>query len=247
MQVIWRSAACWVVHKPAGLATQAPPQYPSLESHLRQQIDGYLALPHRLDRPVGGCVLVALTKRAARLLGQQFEARKVVKQYLAWVSGEVVSGEVAGGVGGEVQVWRDSIRKIAGQAKAEVVPSEFADADPAAQEAITRVRVLRRGAAATLLLLQPETGRMHQLRLQCAQRGWPIIGDRLYGSPLPFACQRARAAVLESDRQPIALYAYRLQFADPVSGKATTVRAEPPWDGDYSVREAELLAEHRLV
>lgn len=239
--VIWQSTACCVVAKPAGLPTQAPPAYPSLESHLRRQFSGYLALPHRLDRPVSGCLLAATTKRAARLLSQQFESRKVAKHYLAWVSGQLP---------GDQHRWHDRICKIAGQAKAQLVSDTTSESDASGEtqpkEAITQVRVLRRESIGTLLLLQPLTGRMHQLRLQCSARGCPILGDRLYGSETDFmaagdgstklkngagvACESI--AVLEP---PIALHAWQLQFCDPLNGAATTVQWLPLWYGAYTV------------
>ncbi len=235
-RVIWRSSAACVLDKPSGLPTQAPAAYPSLESWWREQTPGYVAFPHRLDRPVSGCVLVALSKRAARLLSQQFEARKVVKRYLAWVSGDVI---------GDEHVWHDWICKVAGQAKAQCVgevttPTAMPPADGIAsdemltpKEAITNARVLRRSEAGTLLLLQPLTGRMHQLRLQCSVRGCPIIGDGLYDSDIEFAGSTACG-----DRAAIALHAWQLRFADPISGKATEVQSLPSWTGAYAALPA---------
>ncbi|MFL5199687.1 MAG: RluA family pseudouridine synthase, partial [Microvirga sp.] len=54
--------------------------------------------------------------------------------------------------------------------------------DPAGQSALTRWRVLGRNAAGTVLELRPVTGRTHQLRVHCAARGWPILGDAIYGT-----------------------------------------------------------------
>src|SRR5690606_36958487 len=91
IQILWRSPQCPVGFKPAGLATQAPAPHASLDHHLRGALDpsdgaagAYLALPHRLDRAVSGVILVARSKRAAGLLGQQFQSRKIAKTYLAW-------------------------------------------------------------------------------------------------------------------------------------------------------------------
>ena len=71
---------------------------------------------------------------------------------------------------------------LADQARSEIVP---ADAE-GAKEAVTAYKVLRRDADATLLELTPKTGRMHQLRVQAAARGHPVLGDVLYGSTRPF-------------------------------------------------------------
>ncbi len=91
IDILWDGEIAIAVNKPAGLSTQAPEGADSLESILRKQLadrSEYVAFPHRLDRPVGGVILVALRKRAARLLNEQFAARKVCKEYRAVVSGQ---------------------------------------------------------------------------------------------------------------------------------------------------------------
>src|SRR5690606_37531690 len=98
---------------------------------------------------------------------------KVAKTYLAWVHGQPHT---------EPQRWVDRLRKLPGQPQTEVVTSSDPDDPSASQEAITEMRVLRQQADSALLELQPLTGRMHQLRVQCAHRGNPILGDTLYGS-----------------------------------------------------------------
>jgi 23S rRNA-/tRNA-specific pseudouridylate synthase len=240
IRVVWESPQASVVIKPAGIATQAPAGLPSLEFALRGQWFGeeavartsdpatYLALPHRLDRPVSGLLLVARTKRAARLLGQQFESRKVAKRYLAWVEGIYRPNKDVTAADPSDTVWHDRLRKLEGLPRAEIV------ADPAnSQEAITTVRVLGYAADRTLIELSPETGRMHQLRVQSAHRGHPIIGDIRYGARHDPAWDEA----IEPDRYPdrylggeaIALHAWRLGFHDPISGKWTEVRQLPHW------------------
>ena len=199
-----------VVDKPAGLPTQAPGTADSLELRLRSQFQDrsdYLAFPHRLDRPVGGVILVALRKRAARLLGQQFMARKVEKQYVAQVAGRVDTVEA---------VWVDHLRKIPDQAKVEVVD----ESDEQARLAETGVEVLRYEASSdrTWLKLSPVTGRMHQLRIQASSRGNPIVGDVLYGGP---------PILGSADR--IELRAHCVRFFDPRDSRPVTVTASENW------------------
>lgn len=194
-----------MVWKPAGLPTQAPPAAESLETTLARQLhhrSAYLAFPHRLDRPVGGVILVALGKRAARLLSEQFASRKVVKEYRAVVSGRLQPSE---------QRWSDLIVKIPDQARAEIVASD----QPGAKPAETRVTVLDYdpGRDQTTLQLFPETGRMHQLRVQAAHRGHPIVGDPIYGGSVDDATHS------------IALEAIALTFHDPRNGRIVTVSA----------------------
>ena len=164
-----------MVHKPAGIATQAAHGICSLETLLREQLadrTDYLAFPHRLDRPVSGVMLVATRKRAARLLSDQFASRKVTKVYRAWVHGKIEPEQLGS--------WIDHVRKIPDKSQAEIV-SATADG---AQIAETRASLLSYDAAVnrSLLELSPRSGRMHQLRLQTSHRGFPIIGDWQYGS-----------------------------------------------------------------
>ena len=199
--VLWDGEVAIAVDKPAGLSTQAPPGAESLESILRVHLaprTKYVAFPHRLDRPVGGVILVALRKRAAQLLSEQFAARKVVKQYLAAVAGRV---ETEG-------YWDDFVAKLPDQPRAAVVDPW----DPQAKHAKTRVEIVAYDSAKhqTLLKLIPETGRMHQLRVQAAHRGHPIDGDTLYGGA-------------PAEESKISLQAQSLTFHDPRNGKRIVV------------------------
>ena len=173
IEILWDGKAALVVHKPAGIATQAAHGIESLETLLRSQLaerTDYVAFPHRLDRPVSGVVLVATRKRAARLLSDQFASRKVTKTYLAWVTGKVESQQLG--------LWVDHLRKVPDRSHAEIVEQ----ACEGARVAETRVslRMYDSGTNRSLLELSPLTGRMHQLRLQTAHRGFPIIGDWQY-------------------------------------------------------------------
>ncbi|QDT09331.1 RluA family pseudouridine synthase [Planctomycetes bacterium K23_9] len=203
------------VSKPAGLSTQAPHGAESLESRLREQIrdrSNYAAFPHRLDRPVSGVILVALTKRAARLLSDQFAARKVRKTYLAWVVGNATDA---------TSTWKDWLRKIPDQPRGEVC-SESADGAKLAQ---TQVQTVGFDPATnrTLLKLCPITGRMHQLRIQAAQRGHVIVGDHQYGAEFPATVPSKPADSIEEPAKRIWLHADRITFHDPKNGRETTV------------------------
>ena len=215
IEILWDGDSTIAVAKPAGLATQAPLGIPSVESELVKQLAGRCSriwFPHRLDRPVGGVMLVALTKKAARLLSAQFAARRVRKEYHATVQG-TVDGPT---------IWSDYLIKIPDQAMAAVVPAEH----DGAQAAETAVEVIEVDAAndRTRLRLCPRTGRMHQLRVQSAHRGHPIVGDVLYGAKAQSSEQIVLASVqttLASER--IMLTAHSVVFHDPRNGKQVTV------------------------
>src|SRR5262249_50892469 len=157
----------------------------------------YLGIPHRLDRPVSGVVVFARNSKAARRLAEQFQDRQVTKEYWAAVEG---TPEPAKGI------WESWLIKVADEARSDI-SSEDA---PGARFARTRYRVLKSVSGQSLLELTPETGRMHQLRLQTARAGWPILGDALYGAKSPFGPD----VELARDRI-VALHARRLTILHP--------------------------------
>ena len=239
--VIQESNGVVAVWKPAGLATQAPAGIPSAESWLRRQLHGdnaggYVGVPHRLDRGVSGVVLFAATPRAARKLSRQFERREIHKTYLAIVACGDVDGETIKRMSAEAVTWRDMVEKITEEARARIVPAD----EPGGREAVTRARLRCRLPPDRLLLeLSPVTGRMHQLRLQAAARGLPIVGDDLYGvadeawmKPQQMKPQQTEAAVVPSAddprMRPIALHACRITYADPDTRAEVAIEAALP-------------------
>jgi 23S rRNA pseudouridine1911/1915/1917 synthase len=217
-----------VVAKPAGVATQAPPGIDSLETRIKTFLkereakpgNVYLGVPHRLDRPVSGAMVFAKHVRAARWLSRQFEARTVRKIYWAAVAGQVEPAE---------GVWTDYLWKVYGQPRSQVVDAEH----PGAQSAVLRYRTLGRHAHGCLLEIELETGRTHQVRVQAASRGHAVLGDELYGSPIPFGPQhddwRLRA---------IALHARELAFEHPMTRVRLSVQS--PLDASWDAIIADL-------
>lgn len=219
LQVLFEDNHCLAVAKPAPLLTQGvPPGIPTLESmakaYLKERYQKagnvYLGIPHRLDRPVSGVVLFARNTKAARRLAEQFQNRTVTKIYWAAVEGDVQPAE---------GVWDDWLLKVAEEARTEVV----AAGTPGARSARLRYRCLAHCGDCSLLEIQPETGRMHQIRVQAARRGWPVRGDVLYGSKQPFG----PPAELPRDRI-IALHARQLTFLHPIRYEPVTVIAPLP-------------------
>lgn len=207
-----------VAGKPPGLPTQAPPGIDCLEQRVRRCLlarDGrpltaHLGVVHRLDRPASGALLIGLTRKATRELGRQVEQRLVRKRYWALVAGRVTPA--AG-------TWSDTMRKVPDEARAELVPAGHPDA----RRAELRYRTLHAGVGHTWLEIELVTGRTHQIRLQAASRGHPILGDRLYGSTRPFGPGHEDPRLLA-----IALHARALSFGDPLTQAAVHVEAAPP-------------------
>lgn len=207
-----------VVNKPAPLLTQAPPAVPSLEAAVKAYVKEkyqkpagvYLGVPHRLDRPVSGVVCFARNTKAAQRVHAQFAEHTTKKVYWAVVSGEVTPG---------AEVWSDWLVKKADVAET-VVGTE---GEPGAKLAMLGYTVLQRLPAGTLLELSPLTGRMHQLRVQCASRGHPVLGDEKYGSAIPFG----PPADLPRERV-IALHARQLTLTHPFTKEEMTWVAPLP-------------------
>jgi 23S rRNA pseudouridine1911/1915/1917 synthase len=220
------------VNKPAPLLTQAPPAVPSLEAMVKAYLKEkyqkpagvYLGVPHRLDRPVSGVVLFCRNTKAAQRVHAQFHARTVAKVYWALVGGTVAA---------DAGTWTDWLKKVPDESRA--VPA--AEGEPGAQLATLDFRVLARRDAATWLELTPQTGRMHQLRVQTAWRGHPVLGDVAYGSAVAFGPE----AVEPRDRV-VALHARRLTVEHPFKKTPLTIEAEVPsyWP---EMRDGERSAE----
>lgn len=135
------------------------------------EADPFLGLVHRLDRPTSGVMVLARTSAAARVLSAQFRERTAKKTYLA-----VVEGPLQG-----IGTWTDTIAKPGRQPKL-VSPDH-----PDGKYAELDWQALHRDANSTLLRLQLHTGRPHQIRLQAADRGHPVVGDTRYGASASLA------------------------------------------------------------
>ena len=206
------------VNKPAPLLTQAPEGIPNLESSVKAYIKSkcakpagvYLGVPHRLDRPVSGVIVFARNTKAAQRVHAQFEAHLVRKVYWACVEGDVTP---------ESGAWEDWLKKIPDEARVE----RSSQGEFGAKQATLDYRVLQRLEGGTLLELSPQTGRMHQLRVQTAWRGHPIWGDSLYGSARDFG-----PITDDSRDRLIALHARQLTLQHPFTKETLTFTAPLP-------------------
>jgi len=235
LEILYDDGPCLVVNKRSGLLTQAPAGIDSLEVQVKnfyRQREGklahtkiYLGLPHRLDRPVSGAIVLARHVRAARKLSAQFENRSVDKVYWALVEGHVDPLE---------GTWTDTLLKQHGKAQVAVVDS----AHPAGKKAVLHYRVRRHGPidsprtgsepGVSWLEIHLETGRTHQIRVQAAARGHAILGDWQYGSQVPFGPQYE-----DRRERAIALHARQLAFRHPMTQMRLDIRAPlpPVWPG----------------
>lgn len=166
-------------------------------------------LVHRLDRDTSGVILAAKTKPAAGFLGKALQARRFKKTYLALISAapEPRDGKI------ETPLLRQEIGRES------YMRAVTADT-PGAQASVSRYRTLAAAEEGALVELEPQTGRMHQLRVHMASIGRPLAGDVRYGGALTFA---GRAA------PRLMLHAAKLVFPHPEGGYRT-VEAPPPDD-----------------
>jgi 23S rRNA pseudouridine1911/1915/1917 synthase len=199
------------VLKPAGMLTagdrtgdvsllELARQY--LKAKYKKPGNVYLGLVHRLDRPVSGVVLFARTSKAAARLSEQFRDGTVRKVYEAWVEGRPAQSS---GTLTDFLI-KDKQRNVVSAARPEAA---------GARQAILKFRALAAEPGRTLLEIHPQTGRAHQIRVQLASRGTPIVGD------VKYSAKRDRAG-------SIALNAAELTFQHPVRKESITIRAPRP-------------------
>jgi len=162
----------------------------------------YLGLLHRLDRPASGIVLFARTSKAAGRLSDQFRKGLVDKEYWAIVQGDPGSGRKL-----THYLFKDKVKNRVRVVTSRVVGSK---------EAKLKYRLLDRNENLSLVKIELITGRPHQIRVQMAEIGCPVVGDLKYGatSPLP--------------GRNIALFACKLDFEHPTLKSRVELKALPP-------------------
>lgn len=199
-RIIYEDAHLMVLEKPAGLLSQgAQPGDPNLVDWLRQYLGRhYVGLVHRLDRNTSGLMVVAKRSKAANRLTEALQKGELHRKYLAWILGRLE----------KPQTWRHELTKDEHTNRVRVVTHE----GPSSRTAVLRVEPKKISALAglpmTLAEFTLETGRSHQIRVQAAHEGYPILGDPKYGKG--FVSGPGMGL-----RRP-ALHSAYLRFPDPV-------------------------------
>ncbi|MFI4895203.1 MAG: 23S rRNA pseudouridine(1911/1915/1917) synthase RluD [Steroidobacterales bacterium] len=227
LDILYEDAALLVLNKPAGMVVH--PGAGNREHTLQNALLAYDAalarvpragLVHRLDKDTSGVLLIARTPEAHTRLVQALSARQVGREYLALCAGAPTGG---GRIDEPIGRHRSARTRMA-------VRSD-------GREAITHYRIEERLRAHTLLRVQLETGRTHQIRVHLAHIGFPVVGDPLYGGrarSIAGDAPEVNAALQGFRRQ--ALHAQRLRLAHPVSGRAHSFEAPLPADLDRLLR-----------
>jgi tRNA pseudouridine32 synthase / 23S rRNA pseudouridine746 synthase len=169
-RLLYRDGLMLVIDKPAGIPVHRGPKGgASLEDDfaaLRFGLPRNPALAHRLDKDTSGCLVLGRHRKALALLGKLFKQGKVGKTYWAVVEGSPETDE------GRIDMPLGKLDESRGW---------WMKPDPHGTPAATTWKVLGRGSGLTWLALEPLTGRTHQLRVHCAEMGFPIVGDSIYG------------------------------------------------------------------
>lgn len=211
LTVLFEDNHCLAVLKPAGVLTMGDEtgdvslhglacRYLQEKYHKPGRV--FLGVVHRLDRPVSGVVLFARTSKAAARLSAQFRDRTVKKTYHALVEGKVLATQ------GERVSWL--LKDPRTNHVRECEPGE-----PEAQRSVLSFKRLETFKNQTLLEVNLQTGRSHQIRVQLAGMGHPLVGDVRYGS-------KSRLGHF------LCLHAASLQFAHPITRELIAVTAATP-------------------
>lgn len=205
LQIIKETTHWLLVNKTAGINVEQLWDYPSMEQEVKAYLqkknarEPYLGIVHRLDRPVSGTLLFAKKKSTLKALNHQFATRTVRKVY--WAICEGVPDQTTGVL--EHYLLKDQKNKRA---------IAFKEERKGTTKAQLSYRLLGSAASGRLscLEIRPISGRFHQIRVQLAAMGWPIVGDEKYGSQEP------------DQPNTIALHARQLSFTDPTSEENCT-------------------------
>ena len=221
IDVVYEDEYMLVVNKPAGLVVHPGAGNP--DGTLLNALLHYLpenrslarvGIVHRLDKDTSGLMVVAKTEAARLGLTAQLVDHSLHREYLALVNGRIISGNTI-----DEPIGRDK-----GDRRKMCI-------NMMGKEAVTHYRVDERFRNHTLIRVQLETGRTHQIRVHMTHIGFPLVGDQTYGRRLaiPGDCDPVLEAQLRSFKRQ-ALHATRIEYEHPVTGEHQSWQRDMPAD-----------------
>jgi 23S rRNA pseudouridine1911/1915/1917 synthase len=227
LEIVFKDRALFVINKPPGMVVHPGAGNPrhTLQNALLA-LDPKLAvvpragLVHRLDKDTSGLLVVARTPEVHTALVAALAEREIERHYIALCSGVVTGGGTI-----DEPIGRHRSQRIKMAVRSDGRPS------------VTHYRLMKRFRAHTLLHVQLESGRTHQIRVHLAHIGYPVVGDPVYGGRRRFPAGASPALIAELEgfkRQ--ALHAARLKLAHPVTGE------EVEWEAPLPADMAHLVA-----
>ena len=230
LQIVFKDRALFVINKPPGMVvhpgagnTRHTLQNALLALDLKLAFVPRAGLVHRLDKDTSGLLVVARTPEVHTALVAALAEREMGRHYIALVNGAMTGG---GTVDEPIGRHRSQRTKMAVRS----------DGRPS----VTHYRLMKRFRAHTLLHVELESGRTHQIRVHLAHIGYPVVGDPVYGGRrrVPAGSSPAVIAELEKFKRQ-ALHAARLKLAHPLTGKEMEWEAPLPGDMAHLVKVLE--------
>lgn len=209
--ILFEDNAFLVINKPSGLAVHGGSGVDSAVIEGFREINPeqrFLELVHRLDRDTSGCLLIAKKRSALRALHEQFRDDTVSKTYLALLSGQWTKKEAV--------VNQPLLKNVSKGGERVVV------INPLGKQSETLFKRLKLYPDATLVRVEPKTGRTHQIRVHAAFLNHPIIGDERYGLNQP------NKLFKDKGYKKMFLHAETLAFLHPGTGENVTFSAPLP-------------------
>lgn len=206
--VLYEDKSLVVCVKPVGvLSAPESGKRRDMPTLLKKQTRAYrIDIIHRLDQPVGGVMVYSKSSKATPGLYKQMAGHRIVKEYLAVVSG--VPAQPSG-------VWEDWLLKDSARCKSRVVAPNTRGAKDASLSYRVLATVQQNGVPLSLVKVRLHTGRTHQIRVQFSSRRLPLLGDEKYGG------------LSAEGLKGLGLWSYHLAFRHPLTG-ATVDNACPP-------------------
>lgn len=217
LEIIHEDNDIILCHKPAGVATQTRRLgQQDMESILKNYRvkkgePPYVGVVHRLDQPVEGLMVFAKNQKAAAGLSKQIQGRIMGKHYYA------VSATMPVETEGVLENYLVTDKKtnytsVVDEPEGNTLPD-------GAKKAILEYKVIAQKEGLTLFDISLHTGRQHQIRVQMAHMGCPLVGDEKYG----YDANR-------NGKVSLALCSYRLEFVHPTTGKKMDFSIQPEWE-----------------